>query len=542
MLGRITRWVGPLPARAVAWALALVFCGWILLDVLVLHLSIGLSRPTYDAMVRARLWAAPADPRIVIIDIDEASLARMAPEFGRWPWPRDTLATVLEHLESQNPAAIVWDVVFSDADKLSPGGDAAFEAAARQSVHSHFPVIRLPAANDGASQIRYAQLPGLWAVQGSGTATVALVPPAFASVAAGRLGYNNGSPDRDGVLRRYRYTETLADGGVIQSVAVSAVKTLEPAVYREHVQAAQYGGRDHQPLIDWRREAGAYPRVPFWKVFAQAEGQQQGIPSFQGKVVLIGSTAPSLHDIHPTPLSAIAPGVDTLATVIDNALHRRAVSELPPRMQAVLGIVLCLGLAGIAQRKSPAALDPLLFVLPGSMLIVSYLSLHGGAMFLDLQLPAGLALVFMAVLRAWNGLRRDYWCQPPSPTHEPIAAWAWLRTKPWQDGALDRVMDALQQHAPDCRMIVSDAQATWPLTLRWPELARHAAIVGPASQLLAARAVLAPTLLRLAQASREPVTVPGPLNRDQLAALCASEWARLRPAVAAPAQIEKVPT
>ena len=50
---------------------------------------------------RARFRTPVPDPRVVIVDIDEASLARMSPEFGRWPWPRDTLATVLAHIERQ---------------------------------------------------------------------------------------------------------------------------------------------------------------------------------------------------------------------------------------------------------------------------------------------------------------------------------------------------------------------------------------------------------------------------------------------------------
>ena len=110
----------------------------------------------------ARIFVAAPDPRIVIIDIDEASLSRMGKEFGRWPWPRDTLATVLDYLERQQPAAVVWDILFSDADRQSPGGDAAFNEAARHSPHSHFSVIRLPKTNDGASQITRAVLPNLW--------------------------------------------------------------------------------------------------------------------------------------------------------------------------------------------------------------------------------------------------------------------------------------------------------------------------------------------------------------------------------------------
>ena len=210
--------VGSLPARRVTWALVTVFSVWVLLDVLALRLTSGMAQSSFDAMVRARVVAAAPDPRIVIVDINEASLARMAQEFGRWPWPRDTLATVLDFIEKQQPSAIAWDVVFSDADRLSPGGDAAFNAAVSRSRHSHFAVVRLPPANDPVSQLTRAQLPGLWS-SGSSTpgiaSTVALIAPVLPAVAASRLGFNNGYPDSDGVLRRYRYRETLPDSSQI---------------------------------------------------------------------------------------------------------------------------------------------------------------------------------------------------------------------------------------------------------------------------------------------------------------------------------------
>ena len=142
VLDRLTLRLGALPARRVTWFLVALFSVWVLIDVMVVQYTGGMARSSYDAMVRARIVVAAPDPRIVIVDIDEASLARMGKEFGRWPWPRDTLATVLDHVEKQQPAAIVWDIVFSDADRLSPGGDAAFNAAAARSKHSHFSVVR----------------------------------------------------------------------------------------------------------------------------------------------------------------------------------------------------------------------------------------------------------------------------------------------------------------------------------------------------------------------------------------------------------------
>ena len=285
--------MGGLPARRVTWALVAVFSIWALLDVFAFKLAGGLAKSSYDAMVRGRFYAASPDPRIVIIDIDEATLARMAPEFGRWPWPRDTLATVLVHLERQAPAAIVWDVLFSDADRLSPGGDAAFNAAAKLSTHSHFSVVRLPAALDSASQVTRSSLPGLWlpspipktpassAAPSASSAssissasptptTVALIAPALPALAAGRLGFNNGHVDTDGVLRRYRYLEPLADGSAIQSIALSAINAVLPNPPNAINNIANYLYRtwansifeSKNDLIAWRRQANAYPRVP----------------------------------------------------------------------------------------------------------------------------------------------------------------------------------------------------------------------------------------------------------------------------------------
>jgi adenylate cyclase len=51
-----------------------------------------------------------------VIDIDEASLR----EFGQWPWPRDRLALLVQRLSDMGAAAIAFDVLFAEADRLSP--------------------------------------------------------------------------------------------------------------------------------------------------------------------------------------------------------------------------------------------------------------------------------------------------------------------------------------------------------------------------------------------------------------------------------------
>jgi adenylate cyclase len=522
---RITDRLGAFPARRVTWGLVFAFSLWVLLDVFVLQVTGGLNLATYDAMVRARVLTPAPDPRLVVVDIDEASLARMGPEFGRWPWPRDTLATVLDHIERQQPAAVVWDVLFSDADRLSPGGDAAFDQAAAHSAHSHFSVVRLPAANDVSSELGQSALPGLWLPQslnalrqlpvGAGpAATVALIPPALPSIANGRLGYNNGYVDADGVLRRYRYLEPLHDGSALQSLPLSVLTAVHPEVAGAYVEEAGAAHSAQGELIVWPRRANAYPHVAFADVFAAADGGKPlvAVPSFAGKVVIIGATAPSLHDIHPTPLSNMQAGVDSLAAVLDNALNQRHLRELPRYVQAGLAIALCIGLALWVQLKSVASLAPALLVLPASLLGLSYLSLNAGPMFVDLHLSAALALVFLAVLRFWSTLRRVHWCTPPADG--PLWLWPIQRDAAWLEGELDRLIDAVERHAPECRVLVCDAHVAWPATLRWPELARNAAVVGSPDAVRRAIPMLSPVLRRMVQRSGEAVEVPMPEDTD----------------------------
>ncbi|NLS05432.1 adenylate/guanylate cyclase domain-containing protein [Rhizobium sp. P32RR-XVIII] len=51
-----------------------------------------------------------------VIDIDEASLR----EFGQWPWPRDRLALLVNRLSEMGAAAIAFDILFAEPDRLSP--------------------------------------------------------------------------------------------------------------------------------------------------------------------------------------------------------------------------------------------------------------------------------------------------------------------------------------------------------------------------------------------------------------------------------------
>ncbi|MFN8751774.1 MAG: CHASE2 domain-containing protein, partial [Betaproteobacteria bacterium] len=75
----------------------------------------ALESVAYDARLLLTMPRS-LDPRVVIVDIDEKSLAAE----GRWPWRRDKLAVLLDRLFEDYSAAVVgFDVVFAERDESS---------------------------------------------------------------------------------------------------------------------------------------------------------------------------------------------------------------------------------------------------------------------------------------------------------------------------------------------------------------------------------------------------------------------------------------
>ena len=67
----------------------------------------------YDVRIRLTM-PGTLDERIVIIDIDEASQAAL----GQWPWPRDTLATIIDNLfDVYGIQVLGFDALFAEAEE-----------------------------------------------------------------------------------------------------------------------------------------------------------------------------------------------------------------------------------------------------------------------------------------------------------------------------------------------------------------------------------------------------------------------------------------
>jgi adenylate cyclase len=71
-------------------------------------------------MPRSRV-SAPA----VVVEIDERALEAR----GQWPWPRQVVADLIRGISAAGPAAVGVDLLFVEADRVAPGGDAALVQA-----------------------------------------------------------------------------------------------------------------------------------------------------------------------------------------------------------------------------------------------------------------------------------------------------------------------------------------------------------------------------------------------------------------------------
>ncbi|GAO36984.1 molecular chaperone TorD [Sulfuricella sp. T08] len=376
--------------------LAGIFTVLITADALVLHLATDMKQAAFDMMVRYRIVVPKPDPDIVIVDINEASLAAMAKDYGRWPWPRQVLGEFVEQIEKQQPKAVVFDILFSDPDVYNPDSDAYFDAAIAATSNTFFSMLRLDPADDTLSQIKPAMIPGVVALsdEAQRDATVAMVLPHFkALLEGGRLGLHNIYPDIDGIVRQYPvYRDDY--GWKIPSLPLRIAQQLKfPQPEAQRV------------LLNWRGQPFTYRSVSFSDVFADltSKNKQRPPDEFTGKIVIIGSTAPSLFDIKPTPISRMHPGVEILATAIDNFKHGDYL-RFPDARIAYLLLTLSIVWAtawGFYRSVGQDKFDKLFGASQFILLAVSYASINFTTTYINLTGPVTLGLAYFTLARLY---------------------------------------------------------------------------------------------------------------------------------------------
>ena len=336
----------------------------------------------------------------VIATIDEKSLS----EIGRWPWPRTTIARLVDTLKKHGAKAVGFDIVFAEPDEnsslrtvgeidrelkqlgiqdkrvvriLKEKRDAAdtdgalaravkkarnvtlgyfFHLSKRDAVHmtekeiqenaariapSKYPVIQSTAETNDVMMIEaYAAVPNLAALAKS----------------AVNAGYFNAIPDEDGTIR-WAPLVIRFQGNVYPSLPVavlmqyldsplSAVRTAEYGIEGVRIGDIEIPTDEvGRLLINYLGPAKTFPH------YSIADILKGRIPpeTFKSKIVLVGATATGIYDLRVTPFSTVYPGLEIHATVIDNILHRNFLTYSGWIRFLDMCVIIVLGLlAGVA--------------------------------------------------------------------------------------------------------------------------------------------------------------------------------------------------
>jgi len=303
-----------------------------------LHALQPLEYRLLDKLVSWQARTPHADSDIVIVDIDERSLANFSESLGRWPWPRSVHAELVEAIERQHPKAIVFDILFSDPDLYRKEGDDYLAEVVRSTDNTYFPMLRL--AGNGSSQgLPLKQFGNQLGIKpgpmANPEAHAAMVLPLPAMLESGRLGIHNALADEDEVVRRY-YVYMNDQGWRIPSLPARVAMGLGYLLPQEDIIT-----------LNWRGPAFSHQYISYWDVYQDTQRRHPTRPAneFKDKIVIIGATATGLHDIRATPVNSFYPGVEILATAIDNLKHRDAMQTASGAATWIMATMLVLAVA-----------------------------------------------------------------------------------------------------------------------------------------------------------------------------------------------------
>jgi adenylate cyclase len=325
----------------------------------------------YDARLRATM-PHTLDERIVIVDIDEKSLA----EVGRWPWGRNRLAELVEELQDRQKTALLgFDVVFAEADESSglkrlkqlaqaelkdqPGfseklnqlqASLDYDAVFAKAIEKRPVVMGYYFTSD-----RDGRVNGVLPAPVMDGAALAGRPIKFTSwngyganiellaKAAPLGGFFNSITEGDGVVRSI---PLLAEykGQYYESLALAMFRMLvglprvEPGFPPEKFLTRNYQGLESillkqggkvlaipvddrvATLVPFRGNGGANGGSFRYISAADVLAKRLAPGSLKDKIVLVGTTAPGLLDLRVTPVGETYPGVETHANVISGFL------------------------------------------------------------------------------------------------------------------------------------------------------------------------------------------------------------------------------
>lgn len=349
----------------------------------------------YD--VRSRMRLNPeAGKEIAVIAIDDDSLAKI----GRWPWPRSRIADILVALSTENakPAVIGLDILFSEQEK-NPGlleidrlkqkyaelvslkqikeasknvvftqeledaktrldNDSKLASAVSRAGNVVLPMYFTVSQMGGKPQPMPAWIERFSMPVTSGApedqaspleANQATIPLETLTSSASGVGHVNVYPDSDGTVRK-DFLTLLYNDSFYPSFAVEIARNylkLRPSDVSIAPGSNVTLSKSQVPvdpsctmLVTFNGPDHTFRYYSFYDVLNGKVAPE----AFKDKIVLIGPTAVGVGTLYVTPVAHNFPGVEVVANVVENLLHKRFLLRPGWAFQAELILIITMGL------------------------------------------------------------------------------------------------------------------------------------------------------------------------------------------------------
>jgi adenylate cyclase len=374
--------------------------------------------------------------QVTIIDVDDRSLE----EVGQWPWPRTTIADLVTKTTQSGAIAMAFDIIFSDADRLSPEVIAADNTALPQAVRDA--LSALPNSDSvladamtrarvivGETSIRNANRGLAARTDGPKVVYAFLGPdptpmmlqfpdllqnlPQIDAVASGR-GVFTVRADTDGVFRRVP---------LVMSVQDQIRLGLSVELLRVAAGGGAFAVKSRPTGIDGivvaRQQINTFRDGTVWPYFSpsvearfvSASDVLAGrIPPnrLAGQLVFVGTSAIGLEDFRATPLGIPMAGVEIHAQVLENILEASFLQRPKYLIGIEISTIVVLGLLMIILVPFLGAawtMTATIVVMSGYV-AASYYAFSSARLLLDPTFPT-LAVVLTAMFMATANYLRE---------------------------------------------------------------------------------------------------------------------------------------
>lgn len=271
------------------------------------HLFRGGELGTVDVRFSVRgKQPVPKDIAVVAIDEDTFSDFNAAGLTGRYPFARRRFARVIDNLRKDGAKVIAYDVKFTS--QTNPVDDNALITAvarARNVVLATTVVDKRGHTNVfGGDEVVH-------------------------DIAHAEVGNGSFPTDSGGLIRRVAYKVDKLKSFALVVVERATGETISPADF----------GHRTTNWIDYRGRPGTIPTHSFSDVYFG----KFPAGTFRGKITIVGPSANTLQDIHPTSYGDNMSGVEIQANAVSTALRGFPLKSVPGWLTvltiAVLGML-----------------------------------------------------------------------------------------------------------------------------------------------------------------------------------------------------------